>query len=250
MTPASKGGIALAERDRVRAAGVRFGCVLADAAKREAFARGCGMGAAFRHGLSERQLAWAVGIPRTQKVCTAAIRLDRPQTRTGRPRKVPEPGEAPRPADAVLAAAKWRRVAGRQGTKGALAARFAALRVRVGDGAPARTARHLPGDKAWLVGEWRNNGKRKYHLSNLAPRMSQRALAAAIKRASWGLATSKAGAGQACTGTRRCAASPMPFCSTCASPGSPGRGRGEHAPPRSGTATKPEPACRAPRHHG
>ncbi len=70
-----KGEIALAELaearsvcrwDRVWAAGVAFGCVLADAAKREAFARGYGMSAAFRHGLSERQLAWAVGIPRTQ----------------------------------------------------------------------------------------------------------------------------------------------------------------------------------------
>jgi SRSO17 transposase len=173
MTSASKGEIALAELDRVRAAGVRFGTVLADA--------GYGMSAEFRHGLSERQLAWAVGIPRTQKVYTTAVRLDWPQTRTGRPRKVPEPSKEPRPVDAVLAAAKWRRVAWRQGTKGALAARFAALRVRVGDGAPTRTARHLPGDEAWLVGEWRSSGTRKYYLSNLAPRTSMRALAAAIK---------------------------------------------------------------------
>ena len=40
----SKGQIALAELDRVRAAGARFGCVLADA--------GCGTSAAFRHGLT------------------------------------------------------------------------------------------------------------------------------------------------------------------------------------------------------
>jgi SRSO17 transposase len=127
----------------VRAAGVAFGCVLADA--------GYGMSAAFRHGLSERQLAWAVGIPRTQKVYTTAVRLEWPQTRTGRPRKVPEPSEEPRSADAVLAAAKWRRVAWRHG------------------------------NEAWLVGEWRDNGERKFHLSNLAPRTSLRALAAAIK---------------------------------------------------------------------
>lgn len=172
-TVQGKPEMALAEIDRVRAAGVAFGCVLADA--------GYGMSAAFRHGLNERQLAWAVGIPRTQKVYTTAVRLEWPQTRTGRPRKVPEPNEEPRSVDTVLATAKWRRLTWRQGTKGALAARFAAVRIRVGDGAPTRTARHLPGDEAWLVGEWRDNGERKFYLSNLAPRTSLRALAAAIK---------------------------------------------------------------------
>ena len=41
--------------------------------------------------------------------------------------------------------------------------------------------RHLPGDEVWLVGEWRASGERKYYLSNLPPRTSLRALAAAIK---------------------------------------------------------------------
>ena len=53
----SKGAIALAELDRPIAAGLRFGVVLADA--------GYGASAAFRHGLDERNLTWAVGIPRT-----------------------------------------------------------------------------------------------------------------------------------------------------------------------------------------
>src|SRR5690348_2339139 len=53
--------IALAELDRVIAAGVRFGCVLADA--------GYGMSAPFRQGLTARKLAWAVGVPRHLK-CT------------------------------------------------------------------------------------------------------------------------------------------------------------------------------------
>ena len=48
MTPRSKGEIALAELDRLRAAGVRFGTVLADA--------GYGASAAFRHGLEARGL--------------------------------------------------------------------------------------------------------------------------------------------------------------------------------------------------
>lgn len=48
MTPHSKGEIALAELDRVRAAGVRFGTVLADA--------GYGTSAEFRHGLDAQGL--------------------------------------------------------------------------------------------------------------------------------------------------------------------------------------------------
>src|SRR5216683_4272511 len=56
----SKPAIAIDEIDRVRAAGVRFGCMLADA--------GYGLSAPFRHALSERGLQWAVGIPRHQKV--------------------------------------------------------------------------------------------------------------------------------------------------------------------------------------
>lgn len=51
MTPASKGEIALAELDRVQAAGMWFGTVLADA--------GYGTSGAFRHGLDTRGLRWA-----------------------------------------------------------------------------------------------------------------------------------------------------------------------------------------------
>src|SRR4030088_719971 len=55
-TARTKPEIALVEIDRVIAAGVRFGCVLADA--------GYGMSAPFRQGLTARKIAWAVGIPR------------------------------------------------------------------------------------------------------------------------------------------------------------------------------------------
>src|SRR3712207_3699776 len=85
--PRSKGEIALAELDRVRAAGVRFGMVLADA--------GFGASAAFRHGLDERHVLWAVGIPRTQKVYTTAVRLRWPRGARGRPGKKPVPSEGP-----------------------------------------------------------------------------------------------------------------------------------------------------------
>src|SRR3712207_4107963 len=66
VVPRSKGEIALAELDRLLAAGVRFGTVLADA--------GYGTSAEFRHGLDERHLLWAAGVPRTQKVYTTAVR--------------------------------------------------------------------------------------------------------------------------------------------------------------------------------
>src|SRR3954449_13332957 len=49
----TKPEIALQEIDRLTAAGVRFGCVLADA--------GYGLSAPFRQGLSKRGLHWAVG---------------------------------------------------------------------------------------------------------------------------------------------------------------------------------------------
>ena len=60
----TKPEIALAEIDRVIAAGVRFGCVLADA--------GYGLSAPFRQGLTARKLSWAVGIPRHLKVYPGA----------------------------------------------------------------------------------------------------------------------------------------------------------------------------------
>jgi SRSO17 transposase len=114
MVARSKGAIALAELDRVLAAGLRFGIVLADT--------GYGTSAAFRHGLDARRLLWAVGIPRTQKAYTTAVRLRWPRARTGRPRKTPVPSEEPRSAEDVLAGARWRRLSWRRGTKGALAA--------------------------------------------------------------------------------------------------------------------------------
>ena len=169
MAPRSKGEIALAELDRLRATGARFGTVLADA--------GYGASPEFRQGLTGRNLLWAVGIPRNQKVYGAAVQVTVPPGR----RRRPVPDEEPRAAEEVLAGLPWRRVIWRQGTKGALAARFAALRIRVGDGGIWANNRHLPGDEVWLVGEWRSSGERKYHLSNLDPGTSLRVLASTIK---------------------------------------------------------------------
>src|ERR687885_476085 len=155
------------------AAGGRFGGVLAGA--------GQGGSAAFRQGLSVRRLTWAVGILKTQNVYPATVELLWPKAARGRPREHPVPSEAPVSAEAMLSNAAWRRIAWRRGTKGPLAAEFAALRVRPAEGAQLRNGWHLPGDEVWLVGEHRASGERKYYLSNLPAETPLEELAATIK---------------------------------------------------------------------
>jgi SRSO17 transposase len=168
--------IALDEIDRVLASGARFGQVLADAEY--------GKAAEFRHGLAERQLAYAVGVLPTQKVYPADVTLSFPERKpTGRPRKHPAPSAASAEAAEVIEArpAMFRAISWRAGTKGPLRAEFAALRVRVADGPAAARGQHLPGDEAWLVGEHRASGERKYYLANLPPDAPLERLAALIK---------------------------------------------------------------------
>jgi len=179
-TPRSKPEIALAEIDRAMAAGVRFGCVLADA--------GYGLSAPFRQGLTARGLTWAVGIPRHLKVYPVDVKLIWPVAMRGRPRKRYIPDILSRAAEDMLADAKWQNVSWRNGTKGRLKARFAAVRVRIADGRPQRIKdkgqQHLPGEEAWLIGEHRTSGEKKYYLANLPAATDLRALAATIK-AQW-----------------------------------------------------------------
>jgi len=173
----SKSEIALAELDRLIGAGVRFGAVLADA--------GYGMSAEFRRALSGRALAWAVGIPRHQKVYPRDVELVFPVAGRGRPRKRHVPNVLSKSAEEMLANEKWRVVAWRKGTKGLLKARFAALRVRVADGEPQRIGdkgmQHMPGEEVWLVGERRASGEQKYYLVNLPANADLKTLAATIK---------------------------------------------------------------------
>ena len=173
----TKPEVALAEIDRVIAAGVRFGCVLADA--------GYGLSAPFRQGLTARNLAWAVGIPRHLKVYPVGVRLIWPVAKRGRPPRRHVPDILSIPAEHMLADAKWQTVSWRTGTKGKLKARFAAVRVRIADGPPQRIKdkgqQHLPGDEAWLIGEHRASGEKKYYLANLPAATDLRTLAATIK---------------------------------------------------------------------
>ncbi len=176
-TARTKPDVALAEIDRVIAAGVRFGCVLADA--------GYGLSAPFRQGLTARNLAWAVGIPRHLKVYPVGVRLIWPVAKRGRPRRRHVPDILSIPAEDMLADTKWQTVSWRTGTKGKLKARFAAVRVGAADGPPQRIGdkgqQHLPGDEAWLIGEYRDSGEKKYYLANLPAATDLRSLAVTIK---------------------------------------------------------------------
>jgi SRSO17 transposase len=169
----TKPQIALAEIDRVIAAGLRFGCVLGDA--------GYGSSPVFRQGLDDRGLAWAVGVACTQFVYPTTVRLHPSRTPTGRLRKHPVPNRPPCAAAEMLDKQRWRRIAWRSGTKGPLSARFAAVRVRVADGPTNADNTRLPGEEVWLIGEWRDSGEKKYYLSNLPQRTSLRRLAATVK---------------------------------------------------------------------
>jgi SRSO17 transposase len=48
---------------------------------------------------------------------------------------------------------------------------------RIGD----KGQQHLPGNEAWLIGEQRTSGEKKYYLANLPAETSLRILAATIK---------------------------------------------------------------------
>jgi SRSO17 transposase len=200
----SKGEIALAELDRLRAAGARFGIVLADA--------GYGASAEFRRGLDERGLRWAVGIPRNQKVYGAGVRLVSP---AGRRARRPVPDEEPRAAEEVLAGLPWRRAVWRRGTKGALAARFAAVRVRVGDGGrPGATTGTCRAGRLgwWASGAGAASASTTSATWPLARRCARsrppsRRVGCASRRTSssgknWDWGTSKGVHGRGCTGTR------------------------------------------------
>ncbi|WP_247990517.1 hypothetical protein [Bradyrhizobium sp. 186] len=85
----------------------------------------------------------------------------------------------------MVADSKWQTVSWRNGTKGRLKARFAAVWARIADGPPQRIKdkgqQHLPGEEAWLMGEHRTSGEKKYYLANLPAATDLRTLAAIIK---------------------------------------------------------------------
>jgi SRSO17 transposase len=173
----TKPEIALAEIDRVIAAGVRFGCVLADA--------GYGSSAPFRHAMSERGLLWAVGMSRRQKVYPTDVTMIFPTEKARKPRKHHIPDMSPVSAERMLVGVKWQKISWRRGTKGPLTCLFAARRVRIADGPKHRVfdkgVERMPGDEVWILGERRSGGVQKYYISNLPADVSLKTLAAAVK---------------------------------------------------------------------
>jgi len=88
---------------------------------------GYGSSGLFREALSKRNLLWAVGISRRQKLIF-------PEATTGGRRKYHVPDDVAVSAELMLADAKWQKGSWRRGTKEKLTRQFAARRVRVADG--------------------------------------------------------------------------------------------------------------------
>ena len=136
-------------------------------------------------GLSERGLRWAVGVGGRQKVCLLDVGLIFPVSGRDRPRQHAIPYVKSLSAEKTLSQASWRSVSWRRRTKGMLKARFAAVRIRIAHGPPHRIGdmgqQHMPGEEAWLIGEHRSTGERKYYLSNLAADASLKTLAGTVK---------------------------------------------------------------------
>ncbi len=179
QTYLSKGELALEELDRVRAQGITFRVVLADA--------GYGVSQTFRQALTARGLTWAVGVVGHQNVFSEHVTVhDPPNTKTtGRPRTHPIPSEQARPVRDVLHASPphhWHTV------KGAKKSRWLVIRARIADGAEDARGRHLPGELVWMVGEKRRGGEIKYYATN-HPKSTSKAQIVRDIKARWSCET-------------------------------------------------------------
>jgi SRSO17 transposase len=171
--------IAMEGVDAALAAGVRFALVGADAEY--------GKAPGFRRQLEERGLLYAVGILPQQRVYPADVVLHPPvRKRPGvRPPTHPTPSVESVQAQAMidsLGEDAFRTVMWRRGTKGPMRGRFAAVRIRMAEGAPIGSGRKRPAEEeVWLVCEWRTPREKKYYLCNHPPGMPLRTLVRAIK---------------------------------------------------------------------
>jgi SRSO17 transposase len=174
----TKWQIALDEIDRLRTCGMRWDEVNADA--------GYGVSAEFRAGLQARHETWTVGVASTQPVYPADVKVIEPPSKSGRKgRPSHRPIITPRSQSAEvmirsLGAKAWRSITWRDGTKGKLRGRFAAVWVRVADGQLSGDQR-LPGIEAWLIAEERSGGERRYYLSNRPKTTAIERLARSVK---------------------------------------------------------------------
>ena len=146
--------------------GVKAGIVLGDA--------GYGNVTAFREELALRGHVFALGIGGTQVVWLPA---HAPKKSQKFKRGWTQPAQAPVVVRDLAPHLRFRKVTWREGTKGKMSSRFAALRV-----VPASTGRP-PGDETWLLVEWPEGeaAPTKYSISNLPVETTVRQLVSAVK---------------------------------------------------------------------
>jgi SRSO17 transposase len=170
----TKPQIALSQIEAALEAGVPPGVVLADAA--------FGNDTTFREHLSELGLVYAVAIQPTTAVWPpgAGPLPPAPYGGRGRPPTLLRRDETHQPVSVKalalsLAARSYRRVTWRQGAKGRLASRFAAVRVIV---AHRDYWRSVPRQPQWLLIEWppQEAEPTRYWLSTLPPKTSLKKL--------------------------------------------------------------------------
>jgi SRSO17 transposase len=177
-----KGRIGLALLERARAHGFR-GVVLADCAYGDV--------TEFRQALDAEGWPYCVGVEKTLKVIAAEADLGEvpPYTGQGRPPSRPEKVRPGATSTSVLEwvqsrARDFRKVTWREGSKGKMASRFAAWRVR-----PAHklSAGKEPLAPLWLVAQWPAGeaAPTKFFFSNLPPETSLRQLVRTAKGRWW-----------------------------------------------------------------
>jgi len=175
----TKPEIALGQIRSLASQDVPRGVVLADAAY--------GNDSGFRDGLASLELLYAVGIQSSTTLWPPGTEPlpPRPKGKTGRPPGLLRRDERHQPLSAkdlalCLGAADLRKVSWREGTRGRMSSRFAAVRVRA---AHRDSWRKEPHPEQWLLIEWPKAEKEptKYWLSNLPVSITMRKLVATAK---------------------------------------------------------------------
>ena len=141
----------------------------------------------FREGLVSLELSYAVGIQSSTTLWPPRIvpLPPRPKGKMGRPPRLLQRDEQHQPLTAkelalCLGATDFRKVSWREGKRGMMRSRFAAIRVRI---AHRDYWRQEPHPEQWLLVEWPKGEKEptKYWLSNLHASISLRKLVAIAK---------------------------------------------------------------------
>ena len=175
----TKWQIAIQLLDDALAWGVRKHLVLADA--------GYGDAVEFREALTERGLAYAVGVSGTHLVWPPGAKPqlpEHPAGQSGRPRtRFVDECHSPIAITELarsLPRSAFRKVTWREGSRGNMSSTFACLRIRTAEG---HGKRRPPSDEQWLVCEWPSgeSAPTKFYLSTLPPQISHRTLVRKIK---------------------------------------------------------------------